>query len=291
MKLWIAEHNGVLQDIKGDFEIVSRLEDADRVVLWNDVQPEARAIARYAKSLRKPTIVVQHGRKGTSKYYRPFCEPIVADKLLVWGPADKDALVEHGQNPRKIEVTGTTIFDHLKPRRAHDGINVVFCPEHWDRPVEENRKVRNHLRRLKGVNVITKLIEVHDPAEFDNPVVSNREHPDHLDICAEVLATADVVVGISESTFELLAQALDIPVVIMEEWTPKSFGGDIRYTNYRRVISDGAKRTPLKDLNDTIMQQLAHPEELTKERRAAAVAEGSLGLNARATITNAIINA
>lgn len=287
MKIYVAEHNGVLQDIKDEFEIVS-FEEAEKVVLWNDVQPEARAIINYARALKKPTLVVQHGRKGTSKYYPPFNEEITADRLCVWGPKDKEVLTGYGRDASKIEVCGTTIFSHLIGRKEHEGTNVVFCPEHWDRPVSENRKVKNVLRRLKNVKITTKIIEAHDPKDFDNVVVSDRSDSSHLDVCASVLSTADVVVGVSESTFELLAQALDIPVVIMTDWEPKAFGGDMRYAEYRRVVSDGAHKTTLKDLNKTIMHALAHPQELREERRKICEEEGGIHLNAKENLVRAI---
>ncbi len=291
MKLFVLEHNNVMQDIKKEFEIVSSIEEADKVLLWNDVNPIERGIITYAHSLGKKVIVLQHGRKGSSRYYPPFREPIMADKMLVWGQFDKDALIKEGNSPDKIEVVGTTVFNSLKGRKKHEGINIVFCPEHWDRPVEENVKVMKELKKLKGVNLITKIIESHDPKLFINPIVSHRGTPEHLDVCAEVLSTADLVVGVSESTFELMAQVLDIPVVIMEEWEPKAFGGDTRYTTYRRVISKGAKRATIGTLLSTIKQQLSNPGELQKERRATSIDEGGLHLNAIHEIKKAIVNA
>ena len=94
-----------------------------------------------------------------------------------------------------------------------------------------------------------------------------------------VLQTADLVVGISESTFELFAEAMDIPVVIMDEWEPKAFGGDTRHTQARRVYSKGCKRTSLKDLNKTIEEQLKNPDELKKERAEIAEEEGGISID------------
>ena len=273
--IYTLDHNSVLKDL-------GTTEDFDKaktVILWNDVNPIERGIINLAKSRGKKNLVYQHGRRGTSKYFSPFNEKIKADILMVWGESDKEALIEAGQDPKKIKVVGATVFKYLKPRKEHGGINIVFCPEHWDRPVEENIKVRNELRKLKNCNVITKIIESHNPKEFDNPVASRRDDANHLDICADVLSTADLVVGISESTFELIAQAMDIPVVIMEEWEPKSFGGDPRYETYRRVISRASKRTSLGNLRKTIGQQLANPDELKEERKQIVIEEGGLGLN------------
>jgi hypothetical protein len=299
MKLFVQDHNSILQDIKQDFEIVSNIEEADKVVLWNDVNYLERSIINFAHSLGKKVAVMQHGRKGTSKYYPPFNEKIRADKLFVWGEFDKESLIEAGQDPSKIQVVGTTIFSRLLPRVAHEGTNVVFCPEHWDRPVEENIRVRNELRKFKAereslgekINIITKLIESHDPDQFDNPVRSERDSEHHLAICAEVLSTADIVVGVSESTFELLAQSLDIPVVIMDEWEPKAFGGDHRYIKYRRIISEAATRSSLDNLGRTLKAELARDQrEMADVRKLIAEREGGTHLDAHHEIRKAIID-
>lgn len=279
MKIYIpSRHNSVLEELDKHFEVVHKITDCDLVVLWNDVNPFERGIISLAKALGKKSVVLQHGRKGTSKYYPPFNEKIQADRLLVWGDFDRRSLIGAGQDSSRIRVTGTTILDGLPDRREHEGINIVFCPEHWDTEVEENTKVKKELRKLlykrKDIKITTKIIESHDPANYDNPVQTNRNSDDHLSVCKELLSTADLVVGISESTFELLAQAMDIPVVLMDEWTPKACNGDERYKTYRRVISNGAKRTTLKDLNKTIQSQLETPWELRGFRNMVVEWEG-----------------
>lgn len=272
MKIWKLDHNGILEQLGERFDIVEKIEEADRVVLWNDVNPLERGIVNLAHGLDKKVVVMQHGRKGTSRYYPPFNEKIRADKLLVWGDFDRRSLIGAGQDETKIKVVGTTVLPQ-QTRNFHKGVNIIFCPEHWDREVEENLRTREELRKLK-MSIITKIIESHDPKDYDNPIQSFRDTKEHLKICAEVLSTADLVVGISESTFELMAQAMDIPVVIMEEWTPKAFGGDMRYITYRRVISPAAKRATIKTLNKTIIQQLANPNELKEERVRVVLDEG-----------------
>ena len=278
MKIYLIDHNQVLSDIKKEFEITDNIEEADRVVLWTDVIPFLQSVIGLARFLKIPVITIQHGRKGTSRYYPPFSMPIISDKLCVWGEKDKERLVEAGQDESKIEVTGTTIFSHLRGRKPHEGTNIIFSPEHWDREIEENRKTAEELRKMKGVRIITKIIEGNNPKIYDNAVYSNRADETHLDVCCEVLSTADLLVSVGEGTFELLAQALDIPVVIMDEWQPKPFGGDDRYLNYWRFISRAAKRTSLKNLIPTIEQQLKNPDELKKERREVVIEEGGINI-------------
>ena len=295
MRIILRQFNQVLSELAEHFEITTDIFKAERVVLWNDVMPTEKSIVEFAHSLKKPVITIQHGRHGTSRYYPPFSDPIISDKLCVWGERDKEVLVENGHPENKIEVCGSPIFRHLKPRMPHEGVNIIFYPEHWDREVPENKAVAKELRHLKyknKVQIITKIIDGHNPNDYDNPVLSSRVASNHLDICVDVLTKADIVVGIEEGTFGLLAQAMDIPVVIMEEWSPKACSGDERYKTYWRRISEGSKRTSLKNLNKTILQQLENPEELKETRHIACVEEGGIDIeNPIEKISNVIKNA
>lgn len=278
MKVFVADHNQVLADIAQEFEVVKDIERADRILLWTDIMNLERSIARLGKSLGIPVIVVQHGRRGSSRYFPPFNEPIIADKLCVWGIRDKQALIEAGHPAKKIAVTGTTIFQYLIPRKKHKGTNIVFCPEHWDSEVAENKMVAKELRKLKNIKITTKIIEGHNADWYDNPVFSNRKDPNHLKICAEVLSTADLLVSISESTFELFAQYLDIPTVTVADWNPKAFGGDERYFKYRRIVSEATAKTSLDNLVPTIKKHLANPGLLKAERSLVVREEGGTNI-------------
>lgn len=277
MKVLKFDHNSVLAGL--ELEEADGVRDADAVLVWTDTTLIERSIIDHARRNNLKTAVYQHGRKGSSRYHAPFKERLYADKIFVWGEFDRQRMIASGHSPHRIHVVGSTIFKHLKPRLPHEGVNVVFCPEHWDRPVDENIKVRDELRKLKGVKITTKIIESHNPEDFDNPVQTDRDDKSHLPKCVEVLQTADVVVGVSESTFELLAQAMDIPVVIMQEWEPKAFGGDMRYTEYPRLLSTASACANIDNLCDTVVNELKNPDRLKEERQRVVVAEGGFGLN------------
>jgi hypothetical protein len=282
-KVFFQDHNNVLAEVKRNFIPATTIQEADRVVVWNDVNTTERGILNYAKSLRKKTIAVQHGRKGTSKYYHPFYEEITADKLLVWGEFDKKRLIANQHPEKKIVVCGNTVlrnFEFLK-REPHEGINIVFSPEHWDREVSENEKtakILNLAARENGWNITTKIIDGHDPKIYRNPVYSDRNSPEHFTIIAQVLATADLVVGISESTFELIAQYIDIPVVIVNEWYAKSYNGDKRYETYERLISEASAQATFDNLVEVIKEQLANPLRLQAQRKQACEQEGGTNI-------------
>jgi len=256
----------------------STAKKADVIVLWNETGLGGwkEWIQQYRK-MGKKVILIQHGRRGTSRIYPPFNEKLESEVICAWSKNDKKRLMDCGVSEDRIKITGTTIFKHLKDRVPHKGINVVFSPEHWGGgEVQENIIVMNELRKLKGVNVISKLLmNEHYPELYLNPVISHRGTREHLPICAEVLKTADVVVAISESTFELLAESLDIPVVIADIWQPKACDGDDRYKDYYREYSNACTRVKdIKKLNETIMFHVKHPELLREERKQIVINDG-----------------
>jgi hypothetical protein len=249
------------------------LNKADVVVVWNETELGGwRDMIKDLKKKKKRVILVQHGRKGSSRIYPPFNETLLSDYVCVWGEKDKERLMSVGTPEERIKVCGTPIFKHLKPRVKHKGYNVVFSPEHWDIDVAENWLVARELRKLKRigfkkVNIITKGLIGHQiESMYDNLVVSDRNSPEHWEVVADVLSKADLVVSISESTFELLAQSLDIPVVIADVWEPKACDGDERYKDYHREYSNAVAMAKLPDLIKTIKLHMKHPELLSREK-------------------------
>lgn len=249
---------------------------ADVIVVWNETALAGwRDFIAECKKKGKRTVLVQHGRRGTSRIYPPFNEALISDVVCVWGENDRKRLLSVGVPEEKIHVTGTSIFKNIKPRVPHKGYNVVFSPEHWDRDVTENFIVADELRKLKKVNIITKTLKGHqDPSMYDNVVESDRNSPEHFSIVADVLSKADVVVAISESTFELMAEILDIPVVVADIWVPKACDGDDRYKTYKREYSPACRMAKLNELNKVIMDELKNPTRNGLARAEVAVGDG-----------------
>lgn len=306
MKIAIAQFNGITYAVEEELrrrghEVENIIKDQkhlktfDRVVTWNEVhQYGNEKVLEEVNRIGIPTVLLQHGRRGTSRIYPPFNEHLICKEVCVWSENDKKRLMSVGTPEDRIHVTGTPIFETLKPRVPHKGINVVFSPEHWGEEVAENSMVAGMLRRLKGVNVITKAIKnEHFLPQYDNVVLSDRQSPEHLGIVADVLSTADVVVAVSESTFELCAQILDIPVVIADIWQKKACLGDERYKEFALEYSNACDRVKdIKDLPDRIMYAIKHPEHLRKERAQIAIDDGGINLtNPAARICDVIENA
>lgn len=291
MKILLFNWNNVLTDVEEELKKrghillphdgkQSTLKSADVVITWNETEQGGwNKIMNEVKKLGIKTILVQHGRKGTSRIYPPFNEKLVSDIVCVWGEKDKERLMSVGVGESQLRVCGTTIFRHLKPRVKHDGINVVFSPEHWDTEVPENFIVASELRKIKGINIITKGLRGYQVSPlYDNLVLTERNSPEHFKVVAEVLSIADIVVSISESTFELLAQSLDIPVVIADCWIPKSCAGDNRYKEYHREYSDAVAMAKPGQLEKFIKLHLKHPELLREQRKKVVIGDGGTNI-------------
>lgn len=253
------------------------IKNFDIIIHWNETaHGESRNFIKYTQKNKKKVVMYQHGRRGTPRVLPPFNEPLLSDVTCVWGKADKDKFLSVGTPEERVKVVGTTIFSHLKPREKHKGTNVLFIPEHWDNDVIENQIVASRLRELKGVNITTKILKgEHKPEYYDNPIISDRRDANHLDIVADVLKTADIVVSPIDSTVELMAEYLDIPVVVAGIWIPKAFINDERYKDFERPYSPACKMVKdIDKLNEVIYQQLKHPEELKKERKQTCIDDG-----------------
>jgi len=294
MKILIFKWNGVLPGLteelrKRGHEVnyclgvrdPKEINEYDVILHWNESGiGDSRGFIKYMLKNGKKVIMYQHGRKGTPRIMPPFNESLISDIVAVWGEFDRQNFLSVGTDDKRIRVVGTPIFQHMKPREEHEGTNIIFSPEHWDSDVVENQVVAGTLRKLKGVKIISKLLkDEHIPELYDNPVISDRRADNHLEIMADVLKTADLVVSPVESTFELMAQYLDIPVVIAGIWMPKACRGDERYKDYIRTYTSGCKMIQdIDKLNEAIYHQLKHPDELKKERYKACIDEGGINI-------------
>jgi len=199
--------------------------------------------------------------------------------VCVWGKTDRDQLLEVGISKKKIAITGTTIFSHLIGRKPHKGTNILFSPREWDYDIEENGIIMDWLKvicRKNGWNLMVKINDIHDKDKYKGyAVFSHRDQLDHLEVCAKVLSEADLLITMAEYTFELLAQYLDIPVVIADIVMPRPFRGDRRYIDYHFPRSNAIKRfSDINEMESVIKHQLEHPEELKEERKQIVIDEG-----------------
>lgn len=98
-------HRGYVLQTALDWAAVDHLLErlAPRaVVLASDAHRYARLLVVAARARSIPTFVVQHGALVKDDFY----VPVVADKMLAWGPWCRDRFVELGTPPAKVIPTG-----------------------------------------------------------------------------------------------------------------------------------------------------------------------------------------
>jgi len=270
-----------LSDVISDFDSTDNIHSADAVVCWQDIEGEPRELILNANMFGIPTLVLEHGIGTSSDYLPPFNAPLITEKLMVNGIKQKMRYLQAGISDDRIIVTGTPLFDRMIPRQPHKGVNVVFCPTHFDfiDPLEECVLVAEKLRGIKGINVVTKLVEGMDSSRYDNPIYSNRSRNDHYKIIASVLSTADLVVGLDESTFHFLAYYLDIPVIAVDLWKPKYWGNRHFFSALTPYATNACQRVELKDLEKEIFDTLENPGKFSAERKQALYEEAGVGWN------------
>jgi len=273
MKVAVFNWNGILDSLTQYLAMGGALEPnwekADVIVMWQDVLGGSKEVAAQARIMGKRVYVVEHGLLSINDYIPPLSRPLTANKVLVWGEKTKEWLIKKAKiDEDRVVVTGTTIFDIFKPKRIHEGKNVLLAPRHWSPDIPENLRMAKELKKLKGVSVRSKIVNgEHDPKNYPNPISSDRSSPDHLIKLWKILAETDVLVTLGEGTIAALAYYMDIPVISLDEWEIKELLGKIySKKEFFSQVSDACTRVPLSKLNATVLDALKHPEKKRMER-------------------------
>jgi len=274
MKICTTNFNQVLNELEAEVEHrgdrVELWQNADTVVLWQDVMGQAHEVAVGAKGAGKRVLTYEHGLLSINDYIPPLNKPMISDLYLTWGEMTKKWMVEKAHVPaEKIVVTGTTLFSRLGPKLTHEGKRVLFAPRHWDSPLAENYQVSDILKRYDKAFVYSKLVQgEHDPEAFPNPIITYRHNSDHIGNCYEALKDADVVVGIGEGTFASLAIWMDIPYISVDNWGQNNLLGKT-YTKeeFNSQLSYASRKVPPERLLEAVDEELSHPEALHDLRK------------------------
>lgn len=166
MKIYCVNYNNVLDGIipilKEKGQWTDNYHLADVFLIWQDVRGECKELADVVQNhLGKPVIVMQHGRGAVRDYGPPNKFPLTADKILVWGPAEKRRLLSYGIAENRIEVVGCPLIPLLKPpNNERKGKNVVFCPVITQKEEPENILVYATLKKWESEKLIENIYEL-----------------------------------------------------------------------------------------------------------------------------------
>jgi len=152
MKAFIWDFNNVLLDIRSRVETVRDWRDSDVILLWQDVRGSLAELCRLnALYYKKPVVVVQHGRGATRDYLAPNKFPLLADKICVWGDAERRRLMQAGYDDSRIVVTGSPLLSKLRgvERTPHPEKFIVFAPVITSHEERENVKTFWELKKIE----------------------------------------------------------------------------------------------------------------------------------------------
>jgi len=143
----------------------------------------------------------------------------------------------------------------------------------------------------KNWRLISKIIGIHDKDLYFSPHVQTRPgEENHTEECVKLLAKTDVVVCVEEGTFQVLAMAMDIPIIVVKGFELLLYGG-VDYSKGDRIAvhTEATEWVELSDLDNAIQRELDNPGRLSKERKEVIKREfGDISSNPDDNIANVI---
>lgn len=163
MKVFLENYNGVLdlvQDqLEESHEITTNPHEADIFVLWQDVRGDFLQLSEIViYHLKKPLVVMQHGRGAVRDYGSPNKFKLLADIIMVWGESEKARLLSYGIPEDRIEVVGCPMLPRFKKvKRQTPGKNVLFVPVISSKEEPENILVFAALKKWESEKLIDNI--------------------------------------------------------------------------------------------------------------------------------------
>jgi len=277
-RIFLTNRGSVMDNIMPYF-FTTWLNKARAAVLFQDILGNGLKYATEAKKRNTPIVVVQHGRGAVVDYLPPENHPLIADKICVWGPRDREMLVSGGIDPKKVILTGCPIFHGLRPEKeAHKGINILFAPGHL-KETGKNIAIMDLLRSVSGINIYAKLLTVHDRKIYGkNAIVSNSFDKDHIKKCIGAVRKADILITTSSGTIETLAMYFGVPVIFMDIHDEDEFKEHCLLKRSRLRPLGTYYIDDINALPDAIKKTLKDPSMLVKAVKDELYAAAGIGL-------------
>jgi len=311
IKIYLQDFNNVMSVLRTrpEFEIVDDARDCDCLVLWQDVRAYLQELAIINKEcMKRPLVVIQHGRAATNDYLPPNNFKCLADKVCCWGERDRLRLVRAGY-PNVGVVTGSPLVPFVKPKEKHDGKNIVFAPIITQHEEPDNILAYWKLKQIELAKSSLKLKKSYDKLkdawnswEVEPTSATEGSIPYHnfnkeWRLIAKItyihdkrLYMGDVVQTLQsnknhmDDCMKLLS--LTDCVVGLEEGSFQLLAmamgipcvmvdgfqykeyGGIDYSTVDMVKTKAVRRVKLSELEETIDNELANPDALKEERDA-----------------------
>lgn len=307
MKVFIRDFNNILINLRNKFETVSDAREADILVLWQDVRGDMAELCHINNEyIKKPIVVVQHGRGATNDYLPPNKFPMQATKFCCWGIKDYQRLERAGYKDRTV-ITGSPLVDFIQPRIEHSGKNIVFCPvitnheepdniiAYWTlkqielkksiQKVEKNKEVlRNEWHSWlvepttategsipyynwnKGWRLIAKLTGIHDKRLYFGDVVQT------LPVNKSHISDTVKLLSVTDCVVGIEEGTFQLLAMamgipcVMVDGFKYREYGGIDYSSVEMIKTNAVRRVELSQLEKTIDEELTNPDALSIER-------------------------
>lgn len=315
LRFYCSDFNGILTDVKAKIgDKLATPRDADAWIIWQDVLGSFKDLIKTSQDLgiAKPVYTVQHGRAATLDYDKPNAFPLISNKYLCWGEADKARMTKLGYGD-KTEIVGCPLNSLIKPKVKHKEKVVLFVPVNTGKEEPENIAAYYELLKLRyhkaqqtvinnkgplkdkwgfekrknvsfnelaqGFDVVAKLLPRHDKNLYHGSTITGyQDLRKNNELIFELLRNVDLVVGLDEGCTEVYAYANDVPVIIVDGFQYRQHKSDGKKFETMDIYrTDAATHVSLEELGAAVDFALQHPEHKREERRR--VSEAELGLS------------
>lgn len=273
MKAVILNFNGILDPLYDTFDqaeltdIVEPDKKPDCLISWTDYPYDYKMINLAALQHGVPTFMVQHGRRAMRDYWTHIGEPS-SIACFVWGSKDREDAIEGGWHPLRVFRVGAPWFAYRPERKEEKGL-IVYDVPHWNKDTVEAKKTWTALKKIKGIRPVAKLIEPSSQKRTNylgEQCLTYRDQPGHIEATYDLISRASAVVCMMESTLELFAHSLGVPVIHVRGFKHKELAGTWQGVE-DTLPGKGSLATTLEGLPLAIETVLENPTILSKEAR------------------------
>lgn len=115
--------------------------------------------------------------------------------------------------------------------------------------------------------VHAKLTGIHDSAQYLVPIIgTNQGDLNHIQTVIDLLKDIDIVVCLEEGTLQLLATAMNIPVILCDIFKYENYGGMAHYDRVEKIKTPAVYSCDLGKLPSTLDYAIQNMNEKLSQR-------------------------
>lgn len=273
-KAVIINFNDILSPLYQTFEqaeltdLTDKEKKPDCLITWTDYPQDSKMLCLSAMQQGIPAFMVQHGRRAMRDYWTNRGQPSSL-AAFVWGSKDaEDAIIGQWAKEQVFRV-GAPWFAYRPKERAEEEGLVVYDVPHWATDTRESIKTWAKLKKIKGIRPIAKMIAPSNQKQHNytgEQCITYRNEPGHIEATFDLIKRASVVVTMMESTLELFAYSLGIPVVHVKGFKHTELPGTWQGVE-DTLPQKGTVATDIGGLEDALATAMRRPKQLMDDAR------------------------